>query len=127
LYARAAATVRNCIGRGETVIAYPFGAAGDSMLWQAHTDFWFRLAGGYMRPDVPASVTRFRAVHPQLDTTTTARDVYGYARATGARIVIVDLRHPAPWRSVLGRHAASVGNVLVYRVPGTNRLPRSCR
>jgi hypothetical protein len=117
---------RHCIAQGETVIAYPFGAAGDSMLWQARTDFWFRLAGGYMRPDVPASVTRFRAVHPQLDTTTTASDVYRYAHATGSRVVIVDLRHPVPWQSVLGGAPARVGNVLVYRVPGTGHLPRSC-
>jgi hypothetical protein len=96
------------------------------MLWQARTDFWFRLAGGYMRPDVPASVTRFRAVHPQLDTTTTASDVYRYAHATGSRVVIVDLRHPVPWQSVLGGAPARVGNVLVYRVPGTGHLPRAC-
>src|SRR6266852_4762273 len=44
---------RTCLDRGETVVVLPFGPTGDSMLWQAQSDYWFRLAGGFMRPDVP--------------------------------------------------------------------------
>lgn len=39
-----------CITRGETLLVFPFGFAGDSMLWQAESSFWFRLAEGYMYP-----------------------------------------------------------------------------
>src|SRR6185437_10407215 len=44
---------RSCLHRDENVIALPFGPRGESLLWQAHTDFWFRLAGGYISPKVP--------------------------------------------------------------------------
>jgi hypothetical protein len=118
---------RSCLARGETVVAFPFGGAGNSMLWQVKSNFWFRLAGGYMRPDVPKAYTRFRATHPQFDTKTTASDVYRYARATAARVVIVDESNAVPWPSVLGGQPRSIGGVLVYAVPGAGPLPRTCR
>jgi hypothetical protein len=115
-----------CLARGETVVVLPFGPTGDSMLWQARSDFWFRLAGGFLRPDVPSAFTRFRVVHPELASKTTARDVYQFARATGAGAVIVDERRADPWRSVLGGRPASVGGVLIYPVPGSGYARRSC-
>jgi hypothetical protein len=39
-----AALYKHCIPRGETLAIFPFGFGGDSMVWQAETDFWFRLA-----------------------------------------------------------------------------------
>lgn len=41
-----------CISSGETLLVFPFGFAGDSMLWQAESGFRFRLAEGYMYPHV---------------------------------------------------------------------------
>jgi hypothetical protein len=115
-----------CLARGETVVVLPFGSTGDSMLWQARSDFWFRLAGGFLRPDVPSAFVHFRVAHPELASTTTARDVYQFARATGAGAVVVDERRADPWRSVLGGHPASVGGVLIYPVPGSGYPRRSC-
>lgn len=117
---------KTCLTRGETVVVLPFGSSGDSMLWQARSDYWFRLAGGFLRPDVPSAFTRFRVVHPELAPKTTARDVYQFARATGAGSVIVDERRGGPWRAVLGGHPASVGGVLIYPVPGSGYPRRSC-
>jgi hypothetical protein len=37
---------------------FPFGAWGNSMLWQAESGFWFRMAGGYLRPRPPPSNLR---------------------------------------------------------------------
>ena len=45
---------RSVLTRGETVLILPFGQLGNSMLWQADTDMWFRLAGGYINPVYPA-------------------------------------------------------------------------
>jgi hypothetical protein len=117
---------KTCLARGETVVVLPFGPTGDSMLWQARSDYWFRLAGGFLRPDVPSAFTRFRVVHPELASKTTARDVYQFARATGAGAVIVDERRADPWRSVLGGRPSSVGGVLIYPVPGSGYARRSC-
>jgi|1186.fasta_scaffold01056_8 hypothetical protein len=35
-----------CIPRGETLMVFPFGRWGESMLWQAETGFWFKIAEG---------------------------------------------------------------------------------
>jgi hypothetical protein len=117
---------RTCLDRGETLVVLPFGPEIDLMLWQAQSDFWFRLAGGYLRPDVPPSFTRFRVVHPELASSTTASDVDRFAGATGAGAVVVDQRHADSWRSVLGDHPTSAGGVLLYPVPGTGYRRRSC-
>jgi hypothetical protein len=40
---------------GETVMVLPFGLFGEGMLWQAATDMYFRMAGGYvgLAPPMP--------------------------------------------------------------------------
>jgi len=40
-----------CVPRGETLAIFPFGRWGDSMLWQAESGFWFRMAEGSMGRD----------------------------------------------------------------------------
>ena len=52
---------RSCLGQDENVAVFPYGHAGDSMLWQAESGFGFRLAGGYLYPLVlnGPSLTRF--------------------------------------------------------------------
>ncbi len=44
-----------CIPRGENIAIFPFGVYGYSTLWQAETDFWFRMPDGYLRPRPPAA------------------------------------------------------------------------
>ena len=43
-----------CFEKGENVAIFPFGARDDSTLWQAETDFWFRMPEGYLAPRPPA-------------------------------------------------------------------------
>ena len=56
---------RRVLTRGESVLILPFGQLDNSMLWQADTDFWFRLAGGYINPVIPARL-RTRPAVPRL-------------------------------------------------------------
>ena len=44
-----------CIPRGDSLAIFPFGVYGYSTLWQAETNFWFRMPGGYLRPTPPAA------------------------------------------------------------------------
>ena len=39
---------KQCVPRDETLAVFPFGRWGDSLLWQAESDFWFRMAEGNM-------------------------------------------------------------------------------
>ncbi len=42
-----------CLPRNENLAIFPYGFWGDSMLWQAETGFYFRMADGYLRPKPP--------------------------------------------------------------------------
>jgi hypothetical protein len=42
---------RRCMYRGETLAIFPYGRFGDSMLWQAESDFWFKMAEGNLGRD----------------------------------------------------------------------------
>jgi len=42
---------RSCIPRGETLMIFPFGYWGDSLLWQAESGFWFNMDEGALGPD----------------------------------------------------------------------------
>ena len=46
---------RQYIAPGETVLVLPFGLFGEGMLWQAATNMYFRMAGGYvgLAPPMP--------------------------------------------------------------------------
>ena len=46
---------RQYVAPGETVLVLPFGLFGEGMLWQATTDMYFRMAGGYvgLAPPMP--------------------------------------------------------------------------
>jgi hypothetical protein len=43
-----------CFPRNENVAIFPFGAWGDSTLWQAESGFYFRMPEGYLAPTPPA-------------------------------------------------------------------------
>lgn len=55
------AAYRNYLAAGETVLVLPFGWRGEDMLWQASTDFYFNLAGGYVgyAPLLPGEYARW--------------------------------------------------------------------
>jgi hypothetical protein len=42
---------RICIPKGETLLVFPYGRFGDSMLYQAESGFWFKLAEGNLGRD----------------------------------------------------------------------------
>ena len=41
-----------CIPRDETLAIFPFGRWGDSMVWQAESGFWFKMAEGNLGRDL---------------------------------------------------------------------------
>ncbi len=43
-----------CIAKNENVAIFPFGSWDNSTLWQAETNFWFRMPEGYLQPSPPA-------------------------------------------------------------------------
>jgi hypothetical protein len=45
------ARYKTCVPRGETLLIFPFGGGGYSLLWQAEADFWFRMAEDGLQPE----------------------------------------------------------------------------
>ena len=44
---------KRCVPKGENLLIFPYGVRGDSTLWQAETNFWFRIPEGYLQPGAP--------------------------------------------------------------------------
>jgi hypothetical protein len=117
---------RHQLKPGETVVVVSVvGNAG--MLWQAETDFYMRLAGGYInqaitrRSDLPPAVQRLSQASPA-----TVLRFEHYVKAAKIGAILVDHDHAPKWVGMfwrMGLKAHRSGNVIVYTVDGC----RSCR
>jgi hypothetical protein len=106
--------------RNENVIALPYGISGSSMLWQATTGFYFRMAGGWTSV-TPREFQRWPIVGALL-TTTYIPDAPIQLRAFMAthdvRAVIVDDGEADFWATMLSPldpAPARAGGVTIYR------------
>ncbi len=117
----------DCVRPGETVLALPFGSAGDSMIWQAKAGFRFRLAGGYIAFTPPASYTSAPVQHlttADYPSEITPAAVRTLVREKHVDAVVVDERVEARYERVLRQFGKprSGGGAVVYRV-----RPGGCR
>jgi hypothetical protein len=117
---------RYCLRRAENTLIFPPGSRGDSMLWQAESGFWFRIAGGYLSPVVPPSFTRFRVAHAALAASSTPRQILMLARAKGAHTIIVDARHSLPWTSLISGRPSKAAGVLLFRLRHSRARTARC-
>ncbi|MBO0830931.1 MAG: hypothetical protein J2P28_04090 [Actinobacteria bacterium] len=109
---------RDYLRPGETVVVVS-DRANAGMLFQAYTNFYFRLAGGFVNSSLndptgqPAPVAALHHPAPGDD-----RRFLAYARRTGVGAVIVEREWAMPWMSVfprMGLHGTRVGDVIIYR------------
>jgi len=117
---------RTQLSRGETVVVVSnVGNAG--MLWQAETDFYVRLAGGYINQaitkgsDLPRVVQRLSKASPQRVSRFEA-----FVRNARIGAILVDSKHEPKWVGMfwrVGLRGHHSGNVIVYKVAGCE----SCR
>ncbi len=111
---------RHDLARGSTVVVIATHTGNAGLLWQAETDFYFRLAGGYLneaiaRSPIPAPVARL------LDAGSTPANIAGFRSyvktARVSAILVAD--GSAPWWSVifarLGMKPDHVGGVSLFR------------
>jgi hypothetical protein len=110
---------RTYLRPGENVLVVPYGGRGDAMLWQAESGFRFRMPGGYIRPDIPDSFARFRAVRDMVYDVVPeggVADVLALTRAKGVSAIILAERHSRAWRLLFCAIARprAVGGVLLY-------------
>jgi len=111
---------------GETVVVISdIGNAG--MLWQAQSDFYMRIAGGYINQaitrgsDLPAPVQDLAHATPAR----IAR-FEGWVKARHVGAILLDARHEPLWVGIfrrIGLAGHRIGDVVVYRTNGC----QSCR
>jgi hypothetical protein len=89
------------------------------MLFQAASNFYFRIAGGYIN----ASLTPINALpHPVTllahPSKAAMRMFDDYARSSGLGAIVVEQAWEEPWMNLskLGMHGTSAGGVTVYPV-----------
>ncbi len=112
---------RHHLSRGETVVVVSnIGNAG--MVWQADTDFYLRLAGGYInqsitrRSDLPPPVQHLAHASPGY-----VRSFESYLRKDHIGAILIDQKHPPKWVGVfwrIGLKGHIVDNVVIYPVNG---------
>jgi hypothetical protein len=109
---------RDYLRPGEIVVVVS-DRGNASMLFQADTDFYLRIAGGFINRSLstatglPAPVDVLR--HP---TPARERQFRAYVRQAGVGAILVERAWSAPWMNVfsrMGLHGTPVGGVIVYR------------
>jgi hypothetical protein len=129
---------RRYLRSGEIVVPLPYNEQGPSVLWQADTDMYFRMASGHFGviPDLYADEV---PIVSELRGSPFDPFVTGELRAflathdVGAVIIEqhqsqLSLASPARWLPVLARLGLTpitVGGVLLYQVPAAMRVPPS--
>ena len=108
---------RDYLRPGEIVVVVS-DRGNASMLFQADTDFYVRIAGGFINRSLstatglPASVEVLR--HP---TPAREQQFRAYVRQAGVGAILVERAWSAPWMNVfsrMGLHGTPVGGVIVY-------------
>ncbi len=109
---------RDYLRPGEIVVVVSDrGNAG--MLFQADTNFYMRIAGGFVNRSF-SDTTALPASVAQLSHATPAREQQfrAYIRQAGVGAILVERAWAAPWMHIfsrMGLHGTSAGGMIVYR------------
>ena len=102
----------------------PFPLWGDSMLWQAEAGFRFRMANGFVSPRHPDTAADPAGLEYN-DPSSTWQQVFAWAKAQHATMIVLDATRSSPWRTVLApvEHPTEIGGVLLYSLAPGGRSP----
>jgi hypothetical protein len=120
------------IDREETVLALPYSQRGQSLLWQARTDMWFRLAGGYLGQQPPDDYLEEPVVIQLLEGVANEETpclLKSFIERRDVGAVLLESASTEPWRPALaqlGLRSREVGGVDFYSVPRRLPVPSEC-
>ncbi len=118
------------IGRDENIVILPYGISGSSTLWQLETDWYFRMAGGYVGPP-PMEFRSWPVVIAFYSLETmplpgAGDQLRAFFGAHGVSAVLVDDREEDAWRpllATLGVTPVRAGGITLYRIPPAELAP----
>lgn len=109
---------------GEIVLVLPYGFRGESMLWQACTDMYFRMIGGWTGwSPAEAHLGRWpisRAFYHSVYMPDAAEQLRAFLGSHRVAAVIIGRDEAAVWRpllSLIGLHPIEVDDVTLYQIP----------
>jgi hypothetical protein len=115
---------RQVLKPGETVIVLPYGYLGkSSMLWQAESGMYFRMAGGYVGAYTPASFARWpvvRMFYAQKPSQGFKDSLAAFCATHGVGALILTEDAVREWDLALhkiGWERQQIGDTIIYRVP----------
>lgn len=119
---------RQALAPGETVVILPYGARGYSMLWQAESGMYFRMAGGWT-----SIMPREFQSWPAVNAMWFSSYIPGFtdqlkaflANHDAATVIITDDQRAMwdPLMAPLGLSPIPTGGVEIYRVPPGDLAP----
>ncbi len=114
---------RSCLAPNENVLLLPLPHWTHAMIWQAQSDFAFRMAAGYISQQLPAGIPERKYIHHLAASNkpgSSPRPLLRYAKEMGATAIVVGSKNGSQWTRVFASlpKPAEVGNVLVYRLGG---------
>ena len=122
---------RSLLPRDATLLILPFGHFGNSMLWQAQSGMYFKMAEGYISSVTPPEYLRWFSIR-QLDSgrpADPAPDLVPFL-ATHRVYAIVVAKQLSDWRKTLSRlgvEPLDAGDILFYPVHDFLETRRSTR
>ncbi|HEY1834526.1 MAG TPA: hypothetical protein VGG08_08830 [Solirubrobacteraceae bacterium] len=130
---KGATQIKRYIPSHSTVLALPFGIAGNSMYWQLESGFAFDLAGGYISLSVPHQYQRYTRVLRSLEKGVPKRRLKGelcsFIRFIHPAAIIVRDGVPGRWNELLRPLHSSpvdVSGFALYKVKVSGGGATSC-
>ena len=111
-------TYQVCLQPNENVLMLPFPSWNDSMVWQAEAGYRYRMADGFISPELPHNVPdRTYALKLWLNTPGTDwRPLIKFAKAKQVTMIILEGGHGQSWTDLLApvTKPTNIGGVVLY-------------
>jgi hypothetical protein len=123
----AAGEYRHYLAPRSTVVVVS-GRGNAGMLWQAQTDFYSRLAGGFINAaiahgsDLPWQVASLARLGQAAPAQYQVRRFRAYLRRAGIAAILVEQRWAGPWPGIFtrfGLKGQAIGGVILFRTAGS--------
>jgi hypothetical protein len=113
---------RQWLAPNEIVLVLPYGLAGNSMLWQAQSDMYFRMQGGYVSTQIPDAFRGEQIVQSlehNVCFENCAEQFLAFVDEHQVGAVVVPERYEREWAEFLSRMPSApirVGGVALYQL-----------
>ncbi len=121
-----AAILQKQIARDDTLLIFPFSIQGTSLLWQARTDMYFKMVGGYVSTYVPPDYRPWPVVEMMLDNQPAgdfAQQLRPFLTHYQVKGIVVAPEAQAQWSGPIGElgiEPRQVGGVLFYSITSSS-------